>query len=249
MKLFEQFNISEESIVFCNDKNIWHELFKYLTTLKQSFRSKGHSIEDVTISYDCFEGETGHIVIRVKTDVSQWQMLEIYNNFNIWIGNTIDTNKWGYFTLVINRVELESTTNNVEKNDDTIKRNATDISLNEAYAILHSTCNIKKGDLVRVCRKAVSFELGWELSWTPVMDKFVGRIYEVMSVDKYGIVLQNEEELQYTFPFFILSKIWTQPDEKVLTVTLDEIKEKFGVDKIRIVVNKDEADRDEREIV
>ncbi len=44
----------------------------------------------------------------------------------------------------------------------------------------------KKGDKVKVVKKILK-EHGWNNAWVSDMDKFIGHIYTVSSVDKFGV--------------------------------------------------------------
>lgn len=72
------------------------------------------------------------------------------------------------------------------------------------------------GTIVRVVRRAVDYEDGWNNSWEPEMDEFVGNEYVVAFEDNEsadytegaGIPLEKEGVLyQYHFPYFVLEVV------------------------------------------
>ena len=71
--------------------------------------------------------------------------------------------------------------------------------------------NLKPGDKVKVLRKANSYEFCWINKWSPKMDKYVGKIVTVDTVDmENGIVIHDSNDRTFWgFPFFVLEKIDT----------------------------------------
>ncbi len=78
--------------------------------------------------------------------------------------------------------------------------------------------NVKEGTVVRVTRKAVDNEAGWDNSWTRGMDKYVGKEFPVGCMDEevsnyvpdVGIPLVDEDDdimFDYQFPYFVLEVV------------------------------------------
>ena len=64
--------------------------------------------------------------------------------------------------------------------------------------------SLKVGDTVRILRAAEDDEMGWNNSWMPEMDAFVGGAALVTKLDgEYGIQLQDGME----YPYFVLEKV------------------------------------------
>jgi hypothetical protein len=72
------------------------------------------------------------------------------------------------------------------------------------YLEEHEKSGIKEGDMVKVLRKAESYENGWTAEWVNFMDKYVGEVFTVdcdsESSDGFWIGC-------YLFPYFILEKV------------------------------------------
>jgi len=75
---------------------------------------------------------------------------------------------------------------------------------------------VTAGTIVRVVRSAIDYEDGWNNSWEPEMDEFVGNEYVVASEDDEradytegaGIPLEKEDVVyQYHFPYFVLEVV------------------------------------------
>jgi hypothetical protein len=71
---------------------------------------------------------------------------------------------------------------------------------------------IQVGDVVRVTRKAVTNENGWDDYWCTFMDLCIGKQYEVIEdLGSHGFVLKGSSmlggEFDYCFPGFVLEKI------------------------------------------
>ena len=72
------------------------------------------------------------------------------------------------------------------------------------------------GTIVRVVRRAVDYEDGWNNSWELGMDEFVGGVWVVASEDDAladytegaGIPLEKEDVVySYRFPYFVLEVV------------------------------------------
>lgn len=75
---------------------------------------------------------------------------------------------------------------------------------------------VEIGSIVRVVRSAVDYEDGWNNSWEPEMDEFVGGEWVVASEDGEradytegaGIPLEKEDTVYlYRFPYFVLEVV------------------------------------------
>jgi|TARA_R110002110_G_scaffold184875_2_gene391768 hypothetical protein len=64
----------------------------------------------------------------------------------------------------------------------------------------------KMGDTVKVLRKAESYELGWDAIWSESMDVFVGNVYEISEVNKYGVELYDGEVGCFTLPLHVIER-------------------------------------------
>ena len=71
----------------------------------------------------------------------------------------------------------------------------------DEYIAGQKASGIEVRDEVRVMRKAESHEDGWDNSWTNDMDKCVGEIFIVESVDSREVYFQDVFE---GFPYFVL---------------------------------------------
>lgn len=77
---------------------------------------------------------------------------------------------------------------------------------------------IEEGTVLRVARRGVDYEDGWENTWVTAMDKYVGKEFEVDSMDEedsnympgYGIPLRDDDDdvvFTYQFPYFVLEVV------------------------------------------
>ena len=81
----------------------------------------------------------------------------------------------------------------------------------EWYDYGHERCGIKRGDSVKVLRRADDHEMGWENTWT--MDSSVGKTLTV-SGDSGSGGLQLSDS--YNYPFFVLELIRKKEAESPL---------------------------------
>lgn len=90
--------------------------------------------------------------------------------------------------------------------------------LKEAYLLSEKDCKFKRGDRVRVLRKARAFELGWGTYWSEDMDELVDKVGVVergVSEDETaeGIIVNFHDypkilgTFQCYLPFFVLEKL------------------------------------------
>lgn len=71
--------------------------------------------------------------------------------------------------------------------------------------------DIKRGDKVRIARKADSYEDGWGCRWNPDMDKAVGNVGSVCHISsnlrKVGIEIDVPDVGPFLYPYFVLKKV------------------------------------------
>lgn len=82
------------------------------------------------------------------------------------------------------------------------------MNIKEAYKVMLDSCEIKKGDVVKVLRAAENYEMGWPSTWNSNMTNSVGKELEVVRLSGTGITLGGGG---YIYPFFVLEKISTLP--------------------------------------
>ena len=85
---------------------------------------------------------------------------------------------------------------------------------------------VKKGDWVKVTRKAESHESGWNNSWTPGMDAVVGTFVQVLgSWDTNGIEVASGKfsPPSYRLPFFILDPTGKPKPEKYTFTPFEQV--------------------------
>lgn len=68
---------------------------------------------------------------------------------------------------------------------------------------------LKKGDYVKVIRKAKDHEDGWDGFWTKEMDDSVDKVLQVKSLNDYEYGIQLEDYKHY--PYFVLEKVEPEP--------------------------------------
>lgn len=70
---------------------------------------------------------------------------------------------------------------------------------------------IKKGDKVRIIRKAESREDGWQTLWNPDMDETVGKVGTVSHISanfrECGIDVDVPDVGEFLYPYFVLEKV------------------------------------------
>ena len=113
----------------------------------------------------------------------------------------------------------------------------------EDYLAAHKASGLKVGDKVRVMRKAVSREGGWDASWNDeYMTPFVGGVFTIWSDrQEIGFELERNGEYFY-FPYFVLEKV----EPKVIWVNLNEEAGKYephcGYDSEKMAKGESESD-------
>jgi len=76
----------------------------------------------------------------------------------------------------------------------------------------------KVGDKVRITRKAASHELGWENDWVSYMDKAVGNVGTVKSINdhlEYDVTVSGPKVPSFGYPSFVLELVKDIKDFKV----------------------------------
>lgn len=71
--------------------------------------------------------------------------------------------------------------------------------------------DVKKGDKVRVVRKAKSLDDGWQTVWNPYMDEAVGKVGTVSHISanfrECGIEVDVPDVGAFMYPYFVLEKV------------------------------------------
>lgn len=104
------------------------------------------------------------------------------------------------------------------------------MSLEEAYITMQNACGIKVGDTVKVLRAAKDYEMGWKSCWSNYMNEIVGKTMKVIGMGYEpgnGFVLNDKYEDAY--PFFVLEKVSSGPDPKVV-LTLKDLPTQVLID-------------------
>lgn len=73
---------------------------------------------------------------------------------------------------------------------------------------------LKKGDYVKVVRKAKDHEDGWDGCWTKERDDFIGKVIPVSDIgESTGVILSYCccDWAGYDFPYFVLEKVEPEP--------------------------------------
>lgn len=80
-----------------------------------------------------------------------------------------------------------------------------DMGVREAYKVMHEASGIKKGDRVKVLRKAKDKEMGWSVGWISSMNVTVGKTGVVEDTEVEQVRVRFEHENDYwNYPFFVL---------------------------------------------
>ncbi len=85
----------------------------------------------------------------------------------------------------------------------------------QEYLEKQDACGIRKGDFVKIKRKAESFEGGWQDKWVEGMNEMIGCSGIVVSIKNTGILVivpgVSRETmgmpLPNSFPYFVLKKL------------------------------------------
>ena len=73
---------------------------------------------------------------------------------------------------------------------------------------------LKKGDYVKVTRRAKDYEDGWDGRWTKERDDFIGKVIPVSDIgESTGVILSYCccDWAGYDFPYFVLEKVELEP--------------------------------------
>ena len=74
---------------------------------------------------------------------------------------------------------------------------------------------LKKGDYVKVTRRAKDYEDGWDGRWTKERDDFIGKVIPVSDIgESTGVILSYCccDWAGYDFPYFVLEKVEPEPE-------------------------------------
>lgn len=81
--------------------------------------------------------------------------------------------------------------------------------MEKSYEERQRECGLKVGDKVKILRKVVSFEDGWDNYWSEGADTWVGKTGVIIGDSKVvGLkVFLEEEDEWWCFPYFVLEKV------------------------------------------
>lgn len=81
--------------------------------------------------------------------------------------------------------------------------------MEKSYEERQRECGLKVGDKVKILRKVVSFEDGWDNYWSEGADTWVGKTGVIIGDSKVvGLkVFLEEEDNWWYFPYFVLEKV------------------------------------------
>ena len=104
--------------------------------------------------------------------------------------------------------------------------------------------NLKRGDKVRILRKAKAYENGWRNGWVDSMDGTVGKVcYVIADCGCDGIKLGTSQG-SWRYPYFILEKVEDKP-----TYTDDDIISSSNDPRLKTAIGKLVYFHDDRESV
>lgn len=89
---------------------------------------------------------------------------------------------------------------------DIIGRHSDEMSVKEAYKVLHDNCGIEVGDRVKVLRKFKSYESGFGNSWTSEKASMIGKEF-IVGTDLAHMGYSPENDPCSHYPFFVLELI------------------------------------------
>ena len=99
--------------------------------------------------------------------------------------------------------------------------------MGKSYEERQRECGLKVGDKVKILRKAVSFEDGWDNYWSEGADTWVGKTGVIIGDSKVvglKVFLEEEDDCWY-FPYFILEKVeYSETPKHVEPVKQEEKK-------------------------
>ena len=80
--------------------------------------------------------------------------------------------------------------------------------MEKSYEERQRECGLKVGDKVKILRKVVSFEDGWDNYWSEGADTWVGKTGVIIGDSKVvGLKVFLEEDDWWYFPYFVLEKV------------------------------------------
>lgn len=84
---------------------------------------------------------------------------------------------------------------------------------------------VQIGSLVKVARKAESYESGWNALWVNEMQQAVGKVCRVVDFkDSFGLCLDNSEgTMCFNFPFFVLEPAEEPKPEKYQFTPFEQV--------------------------
>lgn len=99
-------------------------------------------------------------------------------------------------------------------------------AMQQCYLLAQEHCGLKVGDWVKVVRKAEYYKCRWNNFWLKIKSEMIGKVYQIIDMDKYGIWLNinNKKEKMYSFPYFVLKKV-----EKPIYLNKELTKEQWQV--------------------
>jgi hypothetical protein len=83
--------------------------------------------------------------------------------------------------------------------------------LKRYYLECQKDCGLNTGDSVRVIRKAKDHEDGWGMVWVDSMDRFIGVVGTIISIDKDGVSVDFYNGHGAWFPYFVLERVESKP--------------------------------------
>ena len=100
---------------------------------------------------------------------------------------------------------------------------------------------LKRGDRVKVIRAAKSNESGWRNDWVPEMDKSIGKIGTVLTIEKnnLGIVVEIDDMENFTYPPFVLGEAEEKTEDNRYKMNPNGLKKGDYVKILRKPIFKD----------
>jgi len=80
-------------------------------------------------------------------------------------------------------------------------------TMRERYIRLERRAGFKKGDRVRVKKKARTRERGWNNSWVDDMGVSVGEVFTVQDISEDGTGILLSSDPRFWYPYFVLEKV------------------------------------------
>ena len=95
--------------------------------------------------------------------------------------------------------------------------------MEKSYEERQRECGLKVGDKVKILRKVVSFEDGWDNYWSEGADTWVGKTGVIIGDSKvvgFKVFLEEENDWCF-FPYFVLEKV----EDKETLKHVDPVKQ------------------------